>query len=839
MSTPCWPLAALMLACTAAVAQVSVTVDLPRVEVIAISPLAGLGVPKDQVPANVQTTTAADIERRGALDLMSQLLRTLGSVSINETQGNPFQPDLNFRGFSASPLLGMPQGLSVYLDGMRMNQPFGDVVSWDLIPRAAIANVTLMPGSNPMFGLNTLGGALAVQTKDGRNNPGSSVQITGGSNQRASAEFETGGSQPGGLNWFVTGNRFHEKGWRAASPSDVSQLFAKLGGKTSGTDWSLSTAWADNDLTGNGLQEQGALARDYRSSYTIPDQTRNRAALLNLAASHRVDSAWVLSGNAYVRQISTHVFNGDINDEALTESVYQPSAGERAALAAAGYSGYPASGATAANTPFPRWRCIANALLNDEPSEKCNGLINRTQTRQRNAGFALQAALQTTAVGIAQQLLVGAAFDSSRVNFSQSTQFGYLNADRSVTPVTGPGAFADGTQSSESAFDARVALRSRSQTSSVYASNTLALNPLTHLTLAGRYNRNTVDNTDGIMPGGGTGSLDGRYTFAHFNPAVGLTFAPSKSLTVYGGINQGTRAPTAVELGCADPASPCKLPNAFAGDPPLKQVVTTSVEAGARGTTGGTTRHSAGSVAWNLGLFRADNRDDLLFVADKASGYGYFKNFGKTRRQGLEAGLSVKAAADWTLGVNLSLLDATYRSAEVVGGAGNSSNEAAADGFSGVQGTINIKPGDRIPLLPRQQLKLFADWDVTAQWRIGADMNAFGGSTARGNENGQHQPDGTFYTGPGRSAGYAVLNMNVDYKPTQRLKFFLNVSNVLDRRYSSAAQLGANGFDATGNFLARPLPRDANGDYPLPHSTFFAPGAPRAAWVGLSYALSD
>ena len=231
MSTPSWLLSALMLACTAAVAQVSVTVDLPRVEVIAISPLAGLGVPKDQVPANVQTTTAADIERRGALDLTSQLLRTLGSVSINETQGNPFQPDLNFRGFSASPLLGMPQGLSVYLDGMRMNQPFGDVVSWDLIPRAAIANVTLMPGSNPMFGLNTLGGALAVQTKDGRNNPGSSVQITGGSKQRAAAEFETGGSQPGGVNWFVTGNRFHEKGWRAASPSDVSQLFAKLGGK--------------------------------------------------------------------------------------------------------------------------------------------------------------------------------------------------------------------------------------------------------------------------------------------------------------------------------------------------------------------------------------------------------------------------------------------------------------------------------------------------------------------------------------------------------------------------------------------------------------------------------
>ena len=83
-------------------------------------------------------------------------------------QSNPFQADINYRGYTASPLLGTPQGLSVYMDGVRLNQPFGDVVSWDLIPRLAIASTTLMPGSNPLFGLNTLGGALAIQTKDGR-----------------------------------------------------------------------------------------------------------------------------------------------------------------------------------------------------------------------------------------------------------------------------------------------------------------------------------------------------------------------------------------------------------------------------------------------------------------------------------------------------------------------------------------------------------------------------------------------------------------------------------------------------------------------------------------------
>ena len=110
--------------------------------------------------------------------------RALGSVYVNDIQNNPLQPDVNYRGYTASPLLGTPQGMSVYMDGVRLNQPFGDVVSWDLIPREAISTMTLMPGSNPVFGLNTLGGALAVRTKDGFTDPGYSVELNYGSNSR-------------------------------------------------------------------------------------------------------------------------------------------------------------------------------------------------------------------------------------------------------------------------------------------------------------------------------------------------------------------------------------------------------------------------------------------------------------------------------------------------------------------------------------------------------------------------------------------------------------------------------------------------------------------------------
>ena len=371
-------------------------------------------------------------------------------------------------------------------------------------------------------------------------------------------------------------------------------------------------------------------------------------------------------------------------------------------------------------------------------------------------------------------------------------------------------------------------LSGRTNTWSVYATDTMALDARTHLTLSGRFNHTSIDNTDALHPFGGPGSLNGNDTFSRFNPAIGLTFAPSKAMTLYAGVNQGSRTPTAVELGCADPATPCKLPNSFAGDPPLKQVVTTTFEAGVRGT-------AANAIAWNFGVFRSDNRDDLLFVADNASGFGYFKNFGQTRRQGIEMGIDAKPAREWTVGANLSLLDATFRSPEVVGASGNSSNSAALAGAPGTQGTILILPGDRIPLLPQQTLKMFATWEPNATWRVNLDMTAASGANVRGNENGLHTPDGVFYTGAGRTAGYAVLNLGVDYRPQPGLKLFVQINNLLDRRYTTGGQLGANAFTANGSFIARALPVNANGDFPVPHATFFAPAAPRTAWVGLRY----
>ena len=805
---------------------------LPEVEVIATTPLDIGGLRRDLIAAPLQTAIADDIESSHATGVGDFMNRRLGSVYVNDVQNNPLQPDLNYRGYTASPLLGTPQGLAVYMDGMRLNQPFGDVVSWDSIPQSAIAGIALMPGSNPLFGLNALGGALSIRTKDGRSSPGIGVRADYGSHARRSLTLDYGAQVDGGFDWFLTGHVFRDSGWRDASRSKSNQAFAKLGWHDDLTDVNLTAAYADSNLAGNGMQEQRLLAADYASVYTKPDITENRSALANLQFAHRLTERIMLSGNAYVRDLHSTTFNGDVNESSLDQAVYQPDAIEQTALTAAGYSGFPIGGESAVNTPFPYWRCIANVLLNDEPNEKCNGLINRTHTEQRSLGAAVQLTARQSAAGRDNSFLIGASFDSSRADFMQSTQFGYLTPDRGVAVVEGPGAFADGSQNSEDAFDAQVDLWGDMRTWSAYFSDTLELHDGWHLTLSGRYNYVSVANRDRLTPGGGPGSLDGDHTFSRFNPAIGLTVRPALHINGYVGFNQSSRAPSSIELGCADPDNPCKLPNAMAGDPPLKQVVASTVELGLRST-------ADARFAWNIGVFRTDNRDDILFVAGNQSGFGHFANFGKTRRQGVELGAN-RQFGPVALGGNYTYLDATYRSAETVNGGANSVNDEALDGNPGFDGVIEIEPGGRIPLIPQHTLKVFADYIVNSRLSANVEMLAISSTYARGNENNKHRPDGVYYLGPGKTPDYAVFNFGLDCQPTKQLSLFVKIDNLFDKRYYTAAQLGATAFRADGTFIARPFaPPAIDGERPLVHATFYSPGAPRSFVFGLHYRFGD
>jgi outer membrane receptor protein involved in Fe transport len=799
-----------------------------QVDVVATTPLRGIDLPLNEIPSPIQTATAADMENSASLELSDFMNRRLNGVYVNEMQANPFQPDVNYRGYTASPLLGTPEGLSVYMDGVRQNQPFGDVVSWDLIQRNAISEISLIPGSNPVYGLNTLGGSLSVTTKDGVSYPGLSGQVLYGSSGRKSLDAEWGGGKATGFNWFFAATAFHETGWRYDSPSDVKQGFGKLGWRTAKTDLALTMTFAYNTLTGNGIQDYRLLQTNYSSVYSIPDTTGNRSPSFNFSARHSFSNNLTFSGNTWYRWIRTEEINGNANNDAFGGPVYHLNSADRAVLTAAGYTGLTANGQNAANTPYPSLACIANALLLDDPDETCDAANIYSREIQNDYGLSGQLTWLTKPWGRRNQFTAGAVYERGTVNYTQNTQFGYLNPNGTIVGVP---AWQDGSTSAEgSPVDSAVNLHGVTPNWSLFLTDTFSPLKDVNVTVSGRFNRSTINNNDILNPTAGPGSLTGDYTYSRFNPAVGITYNPMMSLNFYANYSQASRAPTSIELGCADPNNPCSLPNALSSDPPLSQVVTQTWEAGLRG------KLEQSHIDWDLGGFRAENRNDILFVASQETGSGYFQNFAKTLREGVQASLDghIKRV---TVGLDYTFLSATYQSTETLDGTGNNTSDIALSGYPGVGGVITVNPGNRIPLIPKTSGKAYVDIQATKKFILDLGLVANSSAYVRGNENNAYKADGVYYLGPGVSPGYAIVNFAAHYDLTRHLQLAGQVDNVMDHHYYTAGQIENTPFTNAGTLIFRPFPMYETGpqagNYPLQSATFFSPGAPRRAWIEL------
>ncbi len=729
------------------------------VEVIGSTPLAGIGVQRLHVPANVQTVSGKQLEEQESLNLPEFMARQLPSINVNEIQGNPYQQNINYRGFTASPLLGTPQGMSIYLDGVRINEPFGDTVNWELLPNSAIAGMDLIPGSNPAFGLNTLGGAIAIRTKDGFNHAGSKVELSGGSFGRSNVEFEHGGHR-GPVGWYVAGDWFREDGWRDFSHSDAKQLFGTLSFRNAVGELDLSLTHAVTRMTGNGLLPESMLAARREQIFTQPDITRNNLTQVALNGRLWLNDTQSLSGNVYFRYNRTRTLNGDLNDE---------------------FAGGPFDG-----------------ISDDESAAN-----NRTRTTQRGTGASGQWNLTTER----QQLGVGGSIDYARMHFSQTQEIGVIDASRGVAPTADP--------------VLENALRGTTRTSSIFITDTVTLAKNLHLTAAARYNMSRVTTRDEInlTPP----NLDGDHSYHKLNPALGLSWQVVPALNAYAGFSQGNRIPTPIELGCADPANPCTLPNSMASDPYLKQVVARTLEAGLRGKV-------AGDINWNAGVYRTMSTDDILFVGTSHSA-GYFTNYGKTQRQGVELGLNgSQHRVDWQ--INYSYLQATFRSDACLLAANNST--AGTSAACPASDEIQVSKGDQIPGMPNQSLKLGLSWRALDWLRVGGNVQAFSSQYARGNENNQHQAGtvgGETFLGDGKIPGYAILNLNAEASLGGGWQVFAKINNVFDKHYATAAALAVNPFDGAGSFQ--------NNSAAWGHETFVAPGAPRSAWAGVRYSFGD
>ena len=756
--------------------------ELPQVVVIANAPLSGLGLPANEIPANVQTADSRQMQRQQTLDLADYLNNSFSGVSASASAANPFQLDVNYHGFTASPLLGTPEGLSVYVDGVRVNESFGDTVNWDLIPQSAISTVTLMSGSNPVFGLNTLGGALLVRTKSGHDNPGTEFEATGGSFGRRLFEGETGGEY-GKFDYFLTTSFFDETGWRDQSTSRVWQGFGKAGWQNDRTDLDLSYSYADTRLYGNGATPQSMLAYRRQASYT-PDLTANLLNFVNLTGTQFLTEKLLVSGNVYYRHLTTTSDNGNVNDGYLSDN----------------YSGPPLDCAASPGS--------AIALVYCAPGQNATGRLTQSTT-----GAGLQLTDSRQLFGWPNQAIVGADYSHSTNAFAQAHQFGTLSPDRTLIYEASP--FNGETVISLSGDD---------KIYGAYLTDTLSVSRLLHLTASMRYSRNT-ETLNGyslntvLGPGfGQSNPLAGNHTFSRINPALGFTVTPTEDWTLYANYNEASRAPTVIELGCSNPNVPCGLPNAFAGDPNLAQVIARTAELGMRGTLPG------GQLLWSADMFHTINRDDIQFVSTTTNA-GYFANFGSTRRQGLDLALGGRLGRlDWRM--TYSWVAATYRSAFAVGSQSNSTADAA--------GNILVRPGDRIPLIPRNTARLQLDYALNERWSFGGSAIAVSGSYLHGNENNLNQAGvtnagGAYIAGSGWIGGYAVVNLHSSYALGKHAEIFARLVNLLGREYSTAGFLGRNAFTASGTFI--PAPANWTNENAL------SPAEPRAFWAGVRISL--
>jgi outer membrane receptor protein involved in Fe transport len=731
--------AALACAGAAQAADTPAALQLPAVNVVGMTPMPGLRVALHDVAANVQTLSDVELSRPGPRNLVDRLDESLGSLSVHAAQGNPYQLDVAFRGFNASARLGAPQGLSVFQDGVRINEPFGDVVNWDLVPLAAIARVQLMPGSNPVFGLNTLGGALALTTKNGRQYPGTSVELGAGSFRRGSVELEHGGHS-GAWDHYVALHFGRDGGWAEHNPSRIAQVFGKLGWRDAATELDVTLTGASNRLEGTQTLPLSFLD-DPRQAYTWPDATDNRLLMLSVKGQHTIDARNTVSANAYWRRWRSDNVSSNVNP-AFGQA--DPDTGDVDTLQA----------------------------TND-----------RSAVTQTGFGGGVQWTSAGELSGRPHQVVVGGSVDARRSRYTQDTQ------PAAFTDTRGTVALGDYTPETDAG--------SRSRAIGLYAMDTLSLTPAWTLTLSGRLNdvHVRIDDRSGTAP-----ELNGRHRFRHASPAVGLSFHPTSRWTLYGSLNEGMRAPTPMELTCADPAAPCRLPNSFVSDPPLEPVISRTFELGARGTEG--------VIEWSAALFRTTLRNDIQFVSSGGGrNAGYFRNVGDTRRRGFELG-AVARLSSMRLELRYSRVDATFASGFVEHSPANSSADANGD--------IVVSPGARMPSVPRHNLKLRAETSFGDAWRIGAGLVAHGAQRSRGDENGGDA------SGP--VPGYAVVNLDARWTPSRGPEWLARVDNLFDRRYASFGQLGVNAFTGAGHAFDGANARA---------EAFRGMGAPRSVWVGL------
>lgn len=726
-------------------------------------------VDRDKIPTNVQVVSAPDFDHSVTPDLMQAIGRALPGVSLGDQTGNQFQPDLNYRGFVASPVIGTPQGLAVYQNGVRINEVFGDIVNWDFLPESAINQMTLVP-SNPVYGLNAIGGALSLEMKNGFTYHGVEGEVNGGSYGRIGSSVQAGG-QNGNFSGYITADAIHDGGWRNDSPSDLRRVYVDLGARgDNNTEFHVTFTGADNQFGATAATPIQMLSQNWASVYTNPQTTENQLAFLTASASWKPTDTLTYQAVAYYRHFQqAHVDGNGTNAE--------PCPSPSTLMCFPNLDGSLAPLVTTTGQNVPSTGTFGTSIL---------GEIDRTWTTTNSFGGSVQAASSENVFDHGNNFVIGASLDRGLVQFTTTSELGTVNAN-TFPLVVGSGLFID----QPSGDVAPVGLGATTLYTGLYATDTFDVTQRLSVTAGGRFNFAQIALTDEL---GNDAELNGNHNYMRFNPTIGATYKIMPNLTIYGSYSEANRAPTPLELGCSDPMRPCLIDNALVADPTLQQVVSHTFEGGLRGQF----QIAKGQLDWTLGAFHTLNTNDILNVASPLPGHEFFQNAGDTLRQGIEANTSYKLDR-WNAYANFTYVDASFRDSLTL----SSPNNPFA-----TNGNIFVSPGNHLPGIPDFRFKLGAEYQITDPWKLGADLNVVGSQYLVGDEANQLPKVPTYW----------VVNLHTSYKLSDNVELYGLVRNLFDQHYYvSGALFETNSFP----YLNLTDPRT------------FIPGIPFAAYVGV------
>ncbi|MDA9655107.1 TonB-dependent receptor [Pelagibacteraceae bacterium] len=807
--------------------NISAQEKLGTVDVIGSSPLPGIMIERKDIPNSSQKITSTDIKENLSKTIIDLMNENLAGVSVKDLQNGAFQKNIDYRGFTASPLLGESQGLAVYLDGIRINESFGDTVQWELVPENAIKQIDLM-SSNPAFGLNALGGSLALTTKKGLDFK--NIEFVDTINKFGSFNFASQLMEYGyGTDTFGTYTSIElekDGGWRDHSDGEISRFFTNYGFERDNFDLNFTFLGGNTDLNGNGVSPIELLQKNRKAVFTWPDKTSNKMSLFYGTSNFYTNNDKIISSNFYHKKLYRTTYNADEMD---AEECAEDSAADATELKTDyGFDDAPLCGDdNSAGDYGIILDQYGNAIESNDNIRKY-GLLNQTFTTTTTMGGALQYDTFLNLYDNAHKFALGFSYDQAETFFRSQGFLGTLTTERTVTPLYASNGNPielvseqehagngndPGTKKRGDVGPAEVT--GKLNIYGLYASDNFNYNEKLTFNNAFRANLAFVELIDNFKTPTYTRTafINGDHRYFRVNPSLGFVYDYNNKFSIIANYREANRVPSPVELSCADPAAPCRLPNAFVADPPLEQVITKGTELGARGSFSSNNY----TTNWNtIGHF-SQNSEDILFVSSGTGlSSGYFKNFGKTNRLGLD--MSIKISRNNKVGfksslINYSFLKATFQSAHTLPAANHPN------------GSNDIEAGDIIPGMPLHKINAKTTYGFNNDLDISLGLLGSTGVFLRGDESNQLN----------KTSPYLVFNLESRFQPHKNFSLFARIDNILDNKYETMGVLG-EASSSEVNVPISELGDTGTGDTAIGalDPNFLSPGQPTSFFVGAS-----